>query len=286
MSTFSFASSFCFYYSFSLFFRRKKSEKLGAVENKEVLTNNIVRRNKQQTNMNNVNLKALDARHTMSAISCANPLTNVLNNNNRQSSKLIENYFSQVQALASKPIFSMQENKMVINVFYFIAAKEQALHNSTVNSLGEVLSKLYKRPVELRLVRLHYPYLNSFILAQYIAMNTRKYNFKAIMNSLFSAVRESVMATGSSASLPSQIVGLKVKISGRLATQRSVPRQTTQTAQIGTFSSSVVENKANMASDSQEPVQGVVEHAAFTSKNKKGAFTVKVWISQKAHSSI
>lgn len=256
------------------------------VGNKEVLANNIVRRNKQQTNMNNVNLKALDARHTMSAISTANPLTNVLSNNNRQSSKLIENYFSQVQALASKPIFSMQENKMVINVFYFIAAKEQALHNSTVNSLGEVLSKLYKRPVELRLVRLHYPYLNSFILAQYIAMNTRKYNFKAIMNSLFSAVRESVMATGSSASLPSQIVGLKVKISGRLATQRSVPRQTTQTAQIGTFSSSVVENKANMASDSQEPVQGVVEHAAFTSKNKKGAFTVKVWISQKAHSSI
>jgi ribosomal protein S3 len=261
------------------------------VGNKEVLTNDIVRRNKQQTNMNNVNLKALDARHTMSAISTANPLTNVLINNNRESSKLIENYFSQVQALASKPIFSMQENKMVINVFYFIAAKEQALHSSTVNSLGEVLSKLYKRPVELRLVRLHYPYLNSFILAQYIAMNTRKYNFKAIMNSLFSAVRESVMATGSSASLPSQIVGLKVKISGRLATQRSVPRQTTQTAQIGTFSSSVVENKANMASDSQEPVLpptggGVVEHAAFTSKNKKGAFTVKVWISQKAHSSI
>lgn len=285
MSIFSFAS-------LALSFSTKKKVKVG---NKEVLTNNIVRRNKQQTNMNNVNLKALDARHTMSAISTANPLTNVLINNTRpspfgvgasQSSKLIENYFSQVQALASKPIFSMQENKMVINVFYFIAAKEQALHNSTVNSLGEVLSKLYKRPVELRLVRLHYPYLNSFILAQYIAMNTRKYNFKAIMNSLFSAVRESVMATGSSASLPSQIVGLKVKISGRLATQRSVPRQTTQTAQIGTFSSSVVENKANMASDSQEPVQGVVEHAAFTSKNKKGAFTVKVWISQKAHSSI
>ena len=285
MSIFSFASLAL---SFSLILKNKPQarEKKVKVGNKEVLTNNIVRRNKQQTNMNNVNLKALDARHTMSAISTANPLTNVLINNNRQSSKLIENYFSQVQALASKPIFSMQENKMVINVFYFIAAKEQALHNSTVNSLGEVLSKLYKRPVELRLVRLHYPYLNSFILAQYIAMNTRKYNFKAIMNSLFSAVRESVMATGSSASLPSQIVGLKVKISGRLATQRSVPRQTTQTAQIGTFSSSVVENKANMASDSQEPVQGVVEHAAFTSKNKKGAFTVKVWISQKAHSSI
>jgi ribosomal protein S3 len=237
--------------------------------------------------MNNVNLKTLDISMS-TAPSAASPLTKsgVLGNNNRQASKLIENYFSQVQALAGKPLFSMQESKMVINVFYFIATKEQALDNSTVNSLGEVLSKLYKRPVELRLVRLHYPYLNSFILAQYIAMNTRKYNFKAIMNSLFSAVRESVMATGSSTSLPSQIVGLKVKISGRLATQRSVPRQTTQTAQIGSFSSSVVENKANMTSDSRGPVKGIVEHAAFTSKNKKGAFTVKVWISQKAYSSI
>jgi hypothetical protein len=240
--------------------------------------------------MNNVNLKK-DI--TMSTVpSAANPLTKAgaLGNQNRQASKLIENYFSQVQALAGKPLFSMQESKMIINVFYFIAVKEQALDNSTVNSLGEVLSKLYKRPVELRLVRLHYPYLNSFILAQYIAMNTRKYNFKAIMNSLFSAVRESVMAPskeeGSSTSLPSQIVGLKVKISGRLATQRSVPRQTTQTAQIGSFSSSVVENKANMTSDAQGPVKGIVEHAAFTSKNKKGAFTVKVWISQKAYSSI
>lgn len=243
--------------------------------------------------MNNVNLKALDIAKSSplrgaSGISYANPMikATVLNNNNRQASKLIENYFSQVQALAGKPVFSMLGKKVVINVFYFIAQKDQALDSSTINSLGEVLSKLYKCPVELRLVRLHYPYLNSYILAQFIAMNTRKYNFKAIMNSLFSAVRESVMATGSTTSLPSQIVGLKVKISGRLATQRSVPRQTVQTAQIGSFSSSVIQNKAFSVQETGAKAEGVVEFAAFTSKNKKGAFTVKVWISQKAYSSI
>jgi hypothetical protein len=238
--------------------------------------------------MNNVNLKALDIAKSTSGISYANPMikATVLNNNNRQASKLIENYFSQVQALAGKPVFSMLGKKVVINVFYFIAQKDQALDSSTINSLGEVLSKLYKCPVELRLVRLHYPYLNSYILAQFVAMNTRKYNFKAIMNSLFSAVRESVMATGSTTSLPSQIVGLKVKISGRLATQRSVPRQTVQTAQIGSFSSSVIQNNAFSVQETGAKAEGVVEFAAFTSKNKKGAFTVKVWISQKAYSSI
>lgn len=238
--------------------------------------------------MNYVNLKALDIAKSTSGISYANPMikATVLNNNNRQASKLIENYFSQVQALAGKPVFSMLGKKVVINVFYFIAQKDQALDSSTINSLGEVLSKLYKCPVELRLVRLHYPYLNSYILAQFVAMNTRKYNFKAIMNSLFSAVRESVMATGSTTSLPSQIVGLKVKISGRLATQRSVPRQTVQTAQIGSFSSSVIQNNAFSVQETGAKAEGVVEFAAFTSKNKKGAFTVKVWISQKAYSSI
>lgn len=238
--------------------------------------------------MNNVNLKALDIAKSTSGISYANPMikATVLNNNNRQASKLIENYFSQVQALAGKPVFSMLGKKVVINVFYFIAQKDQALDSSTINSLGEVLSKLYKCPVELRLVRLHYPYLNSYILAQFVAMNTRKYNFKAIMNSLFSAVRESVIATGSTTSLPSQIVGLKVKISGRLATQRSVPRQTVQTAQIGSFSSSVIQNNAFSVQETGAKAEGVVEFAAFTSKNKKGAFTVKVWISQKAYSSI
>jgi hypothetical protein len=234
--------------------------------------------------MNNVNLKKDIAMSTIP--STANPLTKTgpLGNQNRQAIKLIENFFSQQQAIAAKPFFTMQ-SKMIINVFYYLPIKEQALDNSTVNSLGKVLSKLYKRPVELRLLRLNYPYLNCYTLAQYIAINTGKYNFKAIMNSLFAAVRESIADFSdeeSSTSLPSHIIGVKVKISGRLVTQRSVPRQTTQTAQIGSFSSSVV-NKANTTSNIQTPTfskTNIVEHAAFTSKNKKGAFTVKVWISQ------
>jgi hypothetical protein len=50
-------------------------------------------------------------------------------------------------------------------------------------------------------------------------------------------------------------------------TERSRPRQTVQTAQIGSFA------KGNLS---------LVDSASFTTKNKKGAFTVKVWISQRA----
>ena len=57
---------------------------------------------------------------------------------------------------------------------------------------------------------------------------------------------------------------MKIRVSGRLLTQRSVPRQTVQTAQIGSFSGQ----------------DNVIDFGSYTTKNKKGAFTVKVWISQ------
>lgn len=240
--------------------------------------------------MKSLNLKALQVQSLSTATSYASPLTNatVLSNNNRAAGQIIADYFSKTQVLAGKPVFTQLNNKMVINIFYYIGEKNQALNNSTINSLGEVLGKLYKCPVELRLVRLHYPYLNSYILAQYIAMNTRKYNLKAITNLLFA--RAKLLGPDSSPMLPSQILGLKVKISGRLNTQRSVPRQTVQTYQIGTFSSSAIAlslfslpgEKNHKDNLNNITAQGVVEYGAYSGKNKKGAFTVKVWISQKA----
>jgi hypothetical protein len=230
--------------------------------------------------MKNLNLKT---QNLETGTSKASPLTNavVLANNNRAASQIIADYFSKTQALAGVPVFTALGNKVVVDVFYFIPVKNQALNNSTISNLGEVLSKLYKSPVELRLVRLHYPYLNSYILAQYIAMNTRKYNLKAITNSLFTRVQLS--SPDSTPLLPAQILGLKVKISGRLTTQRSVPRQTVQTVQIGSFSSSAIAQAVGKTGAAH--ALGTVEYAAYSSKNKKGAFTVKVWISQKAYPS-
>jgi hypothetical protein len=201
----------------------------------------------------------------------------------RVATRVIEHFFSPIRALASKPTFTMtssdssssgsnfvgQDGKVIVNVFYYISNKEQALSDSTVNNLGQVLSKLFKRPVELRLVRLHYPYLNSYILAQYIAINSNRYNFTRIQRAIFNALRAVKASSlhdsaGSDQVLPSYITGMKIRVSGRLLTQRSVPRQTVQTAQIGSFSGQ----------------DNVIDFGSCTTKNKKGAFTVKVWISQ------
>jgi ribosomal protein S3 len=192
-------------------------------------------------------------------------------NAQRSAIKLIQHFFSPIKALASKPVFTVTADKVIINVFYFMP--NQALNNNTINNLGDVLSKLFGRPVELRLVKLYYPYLNSYILAQYIALNTQKYNFVRIQRMIFgkaSIVKDTESANVLISELPAQIVGIKIRVSGRLVTERSKPRQTVQTAQIGSF---VKDNKS------------LVDASSFTSKNKKGAFTIKVWISQRVPSS-
>ena len=191
-------------------------------------------------------------------------------NATRSATKLIAHFFAPINALASKPVFTMNAETVIIHVFYFIPVTGQALNNNTVNNLGEVLSSLFGRPVELRLVKQHYPYLNSYILAQFISSNTQNYTLVQIIRRIFSTVApvkdtQSVEALASA--LPSHIVGIKVRVSGRLMTERSRPRQSVQTMQIATFS------KGNLS---------LVDSASFTTKNKKGAFTVKVWISQRA----
>src|ERR1700712_3629384 len=208
----------------------------------------------------------------------------------RVATRVIEHFFSPIRALASKPTFTMtssdssssgsnfvgQDGKVIVNVFYYISNKEQALSDNAVNNLGQVLSKLFKRPVELRLVRLHYPYLNSYILAQYIAINSNRYNFTRIQRAIFNALRpvKASSLTSSDQLLPAYITGMKIRVSGRLVTERSVPRQTVKTVQIGSFS------RVTPLRGEGTCQNNVIDSASFTSKNKKGAFTVKVWISQ------
>jgi len=60
---------------------------------------------------------------------------------------------------------------------------------------------------------------------------------------------------------PAKTTGIRIRLAGRLKTERFKPRKTVQTVQIGSLS------------------QNFVNFASFTSKNKKGAFNIKVWLS-------
>jgi ribosomal protein S3 len=194
-----------------------------------------------------------------------------LHNKTQACSTLIAHFFSPINALASEPTYTVTANSVIVHVFYFMPDESSALNNNTLNNLGEVISKILNRPVELRFVKQHYPYLNCYILAQWIASNTQNYRFVNITRRVFSKVGP-VKNTGSNKTInslmPSHIVGIKVQLSGRLVSERSRPRQTTQTKEIGTFSKNSL---------------SIINIASFTTKNKKGAFTIKVWINERAN---
>lgn len=64
--------------------------------------------------------------------------------------------------------------------------------------------------------------------------------------------------------IASVLTGIKVRIAGRLARQRVVPKRTVKTTYKGAVS------KSNI---------NLVESATYTGKNKKGAFSIRVWLS-------
>ena len=114
------------------------------------------------------------------------------------------------------------------------------------------------------MVRINHSALDSSILAQYLTANGDKYSFNRILDMLKGS-SPTVVSEGSiddsSVTPVSHITGAKVKLSGRLTTQRSAPRQTVQAGRIGS---------------SAKGRYGTVDYSQHTAKNKLGAYTMKV----------
>ena len=62
-------------------------------------------------------------------------------------------------------------------------------------------------------------------------------------------------------SIPTILTGLKIKISGRLITQRVIPKKTISKLEKGGFKKTKI---------------NIVDYATYTNKNKRGSYTVKV----------
>jgi len=72
--------------------------------------------------------------------------------------------------------------------------------------------------------------------------------------------------------LPTWISGVKAELAGRLTTQRNRPRKTVTNAHKGSFT---VSNELSSS----------LNLSQYASKNKLGAYTMKVWLSQRDHQS-
>jgi hypothetical protein len=217
---------------------------------------------------------------------------------------IIKHYFQ--FALISKPKLNKDSNKIVINFYYFLnlpiskeknSYKQSRIIKSSLqenlslkaikfSSLILKLSNLYGKPVELRPVRIHYPYLNSYILAQYIALNIKRGKFNMITRNLFKKAKlvkpsstknyidniKDLIKYSSTRFNPQYLSGIKIVISGRLSQRKAASRTSIVRRSIGTLSL----NSSN----------SLIDASKFTFKGKNGAATVKVWLSSTTSNSL
>lgn len=182
------------------------------------------------------------------------------------------------RTLFSNATFSHTADKVYIHIFYYISTYEKnknkykyknknkykqikqspqqkKLLSNLLISLSKELSDLFEKEVCFSVTKIHYPYLNANIFAQYLGHNSSSNTFVQYYKSILTYPSLYVP----SRPLVSYIRGIKIKVSGRLSTQRVIPRITTKSAIYGSFADAPV-----------------VDYGQCTIKNYLGTFTIKV----------
>lgn len=170
----------------------------------------------------------------------------ILNNNNEQ------------KILINTPTYKITNDKINIEIIYYSTSKT-VINKQNFLDLNKIISKEVDKEINIIINRIHYPYINSLIFAKYLSHNSNYCNYtkyQDYINSNIKIVKNS---------LPASILGIKVTISGRIPTQRVIPRKTIKTIIYGTF-----KGNHNI----------IIDYNKFTTSNHLGTFTFKVWICQ------
>ena len=196
---------------------------------------------------------------------------------------ILKNSFYSMYSLISRPVLDITPNKIIINLFFFVSRNKNkrqignsynnlkflSKNHKQLQILCSNLSKYLKKPVELELIRLYYPYNDSQILANTIGRLSKniRNRFRSLVDNTFNFSKiknptKLIMAKKPRISiLPSFLTGIKIRLGGRLLSQKVIPRFSVQTFQEG----SLARTKANIVTSSR-----------FTHKNKRGTFSVTV----------
>ena len=153
---------------------------------------------------------------------------------------------------------------LTIRVPYYTRVGGAALPTSALIGLQSQLSAVLGVPVVLHWLRLSQPYLDATVLAEYVSDELQGQSFSRVVSSLLGVVSPVDPSTSKHLALPSTLVGVKVSLGGRLATEASKPRATRQSITLGSLSPSPT--TINTA-------------GSHTATNLKGSYTVKVWLS-------
>nr|YP_010886784.1 ribosomal protein S3 [Lanmaoa macrocarpa]WJH17085.1 ribosomal protein S3 [Lanmaoa macrocarpa] len=151
-------------------------------------------------------------------------------------------------------ISKLKNNSMFLNIY-----------NQKLQILSQLLSKIFNKPVQLELIRLHYPFYDPNIIVNLLSYFSENFKIRRLLGKIY----KSALIIKPTANIqrkrfsviPSYLTGLTIKFAGRFPTQKIVPRKTEKTEKIG----SLARKKAVL-----------VETARFSNKNRRGSFSISV----------
>lgn len=190
---------------------------------------------------------------------------NIIDNNlNSNIIPIINNYFDTLSQdinckyIISNPTYTISNDVINITILYYCTSST-VINNYKHISLSSEISKIVNKKVNINLIRIYYPYMNSSIFSKYLSYNSNDNNYLHFQDSIIQNINL-IKNT-----LPSYITGIKIIISGRIVTEAIIPRITKKSFSYGTFKGN---NK-------------LIDYNIHTSSNRIGTFTFKVWICQR-----
>lgn len=188
--------------------------------------------------------------------------------------------FYSMNSLISKPIFEINNDKVIIHLFFYLFKNNKLNKNNTfiklnnlkLNIICKILSSVFRKPVEFDLIRLYYPYFDSNIFVNLLSTLINNIQIRIIMQTFFkkAIIKDPNKSSNNNDSnnnliikIPSLLSGIKIRIGGRLMSHRIIPKQTLKIIRKGTLSKGKLK---------------FLDEARYTNKNKRGAFTLTISI--------
>lgn len=174
--------------------------------------------------------------------------------------QILQRFFGPLEVLPSRPTIDISASLVQITIFYHPLNPAASLNANTVNNLGDLLSGVFKKPVQLRLVKQKYPFSDAFIFAQYISRRLENSSARAVMLQTLPRVR--AVKHGRDTPLATWMAGVEVRIAGKPGNGREME----QVTRLGSFT----------------PTRGsIIDRAKHTAVNDKGTYTVAVMMVHK-----
>jgi hypothetical protein len=196
----------------------------------------------------------------------------------------LESSFFAMSVLISKPIFIITPDKVIIHLFYYqIKLLNKKVHTKILvqdktplfktpkeilklKIISQILAKYFKKPVEFDMINLLQISHNSNIFVKFLGLIVNKMKLRVLKKNFFDVaniINPITLLNDSERDknfpYPSYISGMKLRVAGRLLTQRIIPRKTVKTFSTGCLARGKIL---------------YLEQARFTNKNRRGAFSI------------